>query len=117
MKEKIIITALVLFLVLFLVLLIGCSEVINPPSFVVTSEEKREEAEGLDKVGYVDLTIKNMGGPGDGTVYVKVTQGTNYWTKESSLFLTGGESKNLSFRFSEIVFWTLDPWDIEVNVT
>ena len=92
------------------------SETINPPKFVTTSKESREGYEGADKVGYVDITIRNDGGTGKGTVYVKVTQGSNEWTKTKSINLEHGESTALNFRFTEIQFWTLDSWSYTVWV-
>ena len=86
------------------------SETVNPPDFVITSKEGREGYEGADKVGYVDVTVRNDGGTGKETVYVKVTQGSNEWTKTKSINLGHGESTTLNFRFTEIQFWTLDSW-------
>jgi len=86
------------------------SETVNPPKFRITSQSSREGYEGADKVGYVDVTVKNDGGSGRGTVYVRVTQGSNTWTKDKSVNLGHDASTSLTFRFSEIQFWTFDSW-------
>ena len=115
MKKQIIIIIGAVVLLLSTVGLSGClnqiSETVNPPNMRLTSQYKREAFEGANKVGYVDVTVKNDGGKGSGTVYVTVTQGSNQWTKEQTVTLDSGESTDLSFRFAEIEFWTMDPWD------
>lgn len=112
MNKKIILVIVVL---LICVGLSGCidqiSETINPPDMKLISQYKRETYEGADRVGYVDITVKNDGGEGSSTIYVKVTQGSNQWTKEQTVTLDNGESRDLSFRFAEIEFWTMDSWD------
>lgn len=92
------------------------SETINPPDFVITSKEGREGYEGADRVGYVDVTIRNNGGTGKGTVYAKTIQGSNEWTKSKSFTLGHDESTSFNFRFTEIKFWTLDSWSYTVWV-
>ena len=119
MKNKLIIIGITL--VIIALSLSGCmnevsdaggaiSETINPPEFRVTSQSSRDGYEGANKVGYVDVTVKNGGGSGRGTVYVRVAQGNNVWTKEKPINLGNDESTSLTFRFSEIQFWTLDSW-------
>lgn len=101
--------------ILVFLLCSGCidqiSETVNPPKMTLTSQYKREALEGADRVGYVDITVKNDGGKGSSTIYVKVTQGSNQWTKEKTITLDNGESTDLSYRFSEIEFWTTNSWD------
>ena len=92
------------------------SETLNPPKYSITSKVSREGYEGADKVGYIDVTVLNNGGTGKGTVYAKVTQGSNEWTKSKSVNLGNDESTTLSFRFTEIQFWTLDSWSYTVWV-
>ena len=98
----------------------GCTdsinEVVNPPKFTLTSQYKREAYEGTDRVGYVDITIKNTGEKGSGTVYVTVTQGSNQWIKDQTVTLENDESRDLTFRFKEIEFWTTNPWDFTARV-
>jgi len=117
--RKIVILVVVL-MVVGIGFLSGCMEQIreslNPPDMEVISQYKREAYEGMDRVGYVDITVKNYGGEGSSTVYVKVTQGSNQRIKEQTVTLNSGESSDLSFRFSEIEFWTTEPWDFTVWV-
>ena len=113
MKRKMIVLGTVV--ILLVIGLNGCveqiSESVNPPDMRLTSQYKRETYEGADRVGYVDITVKNYGGKGTSTVYVKVTQGSNQWTKERTVTLDNDETTDLSFRFSEIEFWTTASWD------
>ena len=110
----------ILTLVILVVGLSGClgdiGEVVYPPTFTVIGKSHSEAIEGIDKVGYVEVTIKNTGGDGTRTVYVDVTQGENFVTKEERLYLSNGETETLTFRFSEIGFWTLDPWTSVVRI-
>lgn len=83
--------------------------------FTIVSRELRTTVESLDYVAYVDVTVKNDGdGAGSTRVYVKVTQGGNYWQKDTSVYLDAGESKTVTLRFSEIGFWTTNPLSYEV---
>ena len=83
--------------------------------FTIVSREARTAIEGLDYVAYVDVTVKNDGDGGGSTrVYVKVTQGGNYWQKDTSVYLDAGESKTVTLRFSEIGFWTTNPLSYNV---
>lgn len=98
-------------------LLTGCtSNPVNPPQFSIMSQIKREGYEGADRVGYVDITVKNTGGSGSKTISVIATQGSNYWTEEQSPFIESGQSTTLTFRYQQIAFWTADPWDFTVRV-
>jgi len=111
---------MILIIVLMLIgtaFLIGCtSNPVNPPQFSIMSQTKRDGYEGADRVGYVDLTVKNTGGSGSKTVSVTVTQGSNYWIEEQSPFIESGQSTTLTFRFQQIAFWTTDPWDFTVTI-
>ncbi len=97
---------------LLVVGLSGCtespSEIFNPPQVEVTSRTIRDGYEGLDYVVYVDCTVKNSGGSGKVTVYAKVTQGSSYWQREQQIYINDGESRDLSFTFKEVSFWTLE---------
>jgi hypothetical protein len=107
-------------LVFLLVGLSGCqdiSETVNPPSIVVSSKSSSEGLEGPNRVGYVLVTVTNNGGEGRGTVNVKVSQGSNYWTKDQQVYLKNGESESITFRFEEILFWTSDPWNYTVWIS
>lgn len=100
-------------LIFLLIGLCGCQDVIetvNPPDIIITSKSSSEGYEGADRVGYVDVTVSNGGGGGRGTIYAKVTQGSNEWTKSQKVYLENGESESITFKFKEIEFWTLDTW-------
>ena len=118
MKQTLIIG--ILTLVILTVGLSGClddvGEVVYPPTFTITGKSHSDAIEGLDKVGYVEVTIENTGGDGTRTIYVDVTQGENFVTKEERLYLANGETETLTFRFPEIGLWTLDPWTSVVRV-
>lgn len=113
------IIAMVIVLIVLAVSFSGClnpSEIVNPPKFVIMSKQNSEDIEGFDKVGYVEVVVKNTGGDGAKIIIVGVKQGDNYIAKEQSVYLLEGESKTLSFRFQEIGFWTLDSWTSAVKV-
>jgi len=111
---------LIMMLVLTVLGLSGCNEItetggtisetLNPPDYVIMSKESREGYEGPDRVGYVDVTVQNNGGSGKGTVYVRVDQGSNQWTKSKPINIGNGQSITLSFHFNEIQFWTFESW-------
>jgi hypothetical protein len=111
MKKHLVMLVLMIFL--SVTLFSGCNEItktLSPPNFIITSKTSREGYEGPDRVGYVDVTVKNTGGSGEVTVYVRVNQGSNEWTKSKTVNLGNDKSISLSFRFDEIQFWTLDSW-------
>jgi hypothetical protein len=87
-----------------------------PTQFVITTQSKRDAYEGTppNRVGYVDVTVKNVGGSGSKTIQVKVTQDDNYWTKEQTIYLDKDESESLVFRFSEIK--ALADWSFIVTI-
>lgn len=89
---------------------------LNPPNFEITRKELTTTVEGFppDYVAYVSVTVKNRGGAGTMTVYVKVMQGGNSWQKSQSVYLDSGESQDLTFKFSEIAFWTDNPVSYDV---
>jgi hypothetical protein len=97
----------------------GCQEnnPINPPEFVIMSQSKRDVYEGANLVGYVDVTVKNNGGGGSKTITVQVTQGNNYWTEEQTIHLDNGASTPLTFRFSQIEFFTSYQWSFTVTIS
>jgi hypothetical protein len=117
MNNKIFVIVMVL--VFLVVGFSGCqdiSETINPPSIIVSSETDTEGYEGLDKVGYVEVTVTNNGGEGRGTVNVIVTQGQKQWAKTQNVYLKNGESETITFKFKEIEFWTFDSWSSVVSI-
>ena len=102
-------------LVAIAALLSGCSS-INAPNFEIMNRQSHSTLEGLDLVLYIDLTIKNTGGDGSKTIQVRVDQGSNYWTKEQSLYLKNEESQSITLRFPEVEFWTNDSGSYTVNI-
>jgi hypothetical protein len=104
-------------------LLSGCQEQsnplsipLNPSRFVVMSQYQRDTLEGANRVGYVDVTVKNNGGKGSGTVYVTARQGNNIFRQQQTILLGENEEQALTFRFEQIDFWTANPWYFTVNV-
>lgn len=82
------------------------AQVINPPNAVVTSKNFRSGMSGLDYVAWVDVSVHNYGGTGTVVVWVQVKQGSGVWTKSQSLYLNSQASRDLTFTFKEIGFWT-----------
>jgi len=93
----------------------GCfeevSEIVLPPDFRIMSKENKDTYEAFDRVAVVEITITNNGGDGSQNVCVSVKQGDNHWVKEQRVYLNSGDTKILSFRFKEVSFLTLDPWN------
>ena len=85
------------------------------PKLSIINYYSSETYEGFDKVGYVNVYVKNNGDPGYSTVYVTVTQGSNQWTKSESAYIDSYQYELLSFRFPEIEFWTTDPWAYSIT--
>ena len=83
--------------------------------FTIVARNLRTIVEGINYVAYVDVTVKNDGdAAGSATVYVKVSQGGNYWQKDTSVYLKAGESKTVTVKFSEVGFWTTNPISYDV---
>jgi len=114
---------LIIFIIIGVGFLSGCSTTsppnisnTNPTGFVVASQIKRSELEGFNKVGYVDVTVKNFGVKGNVTIYVTAWQGSNRWSQRQTVILGENEVQTFTFRFTEINFWTLTPWDCSVTL-
>lgn len=88
-----------------------------PPNVEVTSKNARTGYIGLDYTLWVDASVHNSGGAGTVTVWAKVTQGSNEWTKSQSIYLDAQGSRELTFEFKEISFWSLDSSYYSVWVT
>jgi len=73
-----------------------------PPDVIVTSQNSRSGNIGLDYVQWIDTSVHNSGGAGTVTVWAKVTQGSNEWTKTQSIYLDAQGSSNLTFEFREV---------------
>jgi Na+-transporting methylmalonyl-CoA/oxaloacetate decarboxylase gamma subunit len=90
---------------------------VQPPSVQVTSENVRTGNIGLDYVAWVDVSVHNSGGPGTVTVWVEVTQGYDSWKKSQTIYLDAKGSRDLTFEFREVGFWTTNPINYRVWVT
>ena len=94
------------------ILLVGFGPILNlvqraqPPNVQITSKNARTGMAGLDYVVWIDVSVYNSGGMGTVTVWAKVTQGSNSWTKTQSVNLGLKETKALTFTFNEFSFWS-----------
>jgi len=105
----IVVVVVVLAILLLMPSIRRAAEGAQPPNVSVTSKSSRTGINGLDYVAWVDVSVHNYGGEGNSTVWVRVTQGTNKWTKSKTFYYNAGESKDLTFEFSEIGLWTTNP--------
>lgn len=90
---------------------------IQPPSVQVTSKNLRTGTIGLDYVAWVDVSVHNSGGPGTVTVWAEITQGSGVWKKSQTIYLDAKGSRDLTFEFKEVGFWTTNPIYYSVWVT
>jgi uncharacterized protein (TIGR02588 family) len=112
--KKLAMKIIVVIAVVGLVSLTGCLEqLINPTKFVVTNQNSREVGEGIAKMYYVDVTVRNDGGSGVQKVQVKVTQEGNHWSQEDVVELGSGESTSLTFN---VEVNSGIPWTYEVFI-
>jgi len=81
-------------------------QTINPPNVLVTSKNCRTGNSGLDYTAWVDVSVHNYGGPGTVVVWAEITQGSSKWRKSASVYLGSQGSRDLTFTFSEVNFWT-----------
>lgn len=114
MKKNLLIILLGVFLLI--ALSAGCITVNKPPPqssqpfveqpiFRIMSKNARDGYEGIDYVLYIDLTIYNSGGSGSKTIWCKLEQNHNFWTKQQSIYLQKGDTQQLTFTFREMSFW------------
>lgn len=90
---------------------------IQPPSVQVTSKNLRTGIVGLDYVAWVDVSVHNSGGPGTITVWVEIMQDSDVWKKSQTIYLDAKGSRDLTFEFREVGFWTTNPIYYRVWVT
>lgn len=81
-------------------------QTVNPPNVIITSSSVRTGNVGLDYYAWVDVAIHNNGGPGTVVVWAEVLQGSNSWKKSMPVYLDSQGSRDLTFAFSEVSFWT-----------
>jgi len=119
MQKRVVIVASVVIIIVVVaiiaVLFLQGSNLLPGPKahFTIISKDLDTTTEGIlppDYVAYVYVTVKNDGdAAGSPTIYVKVMQGGDSWQKSQSCHLNAGESDTLTFKFSEIEFWTTNP--------
>ncbi len=109
--KKIAILSIVLILI-SIGLLSGCTKPtgssISSSSVDIVSQSTRTGYEGLNYVVYVDTTVYNKGDDGAVTVWTILTQGNNKWSQNQAIYIKNGESRDLTFTFREVNFWTLN---------
>jgi len=118
-KTTIAVVAVILVVVVFFIFQQrgGGGDILPTPKahFMIVGRNLRTIVEGVDYVAYIDVTVKNDGdAAGSATVYVKVSQGGNYWQKDTSVYLNAGESKTATLKFSEVGFWTTNPISYDI---
>jgi len=92
-------------------------QTINPPNVEITSRSIRTGLDGLDYVAWVDVSVHNHGGPGTIVVWAEIRQGSSSWKKSMSIYLESQESRDLTFTFREVGFWTTETIYYRVWVT
>jgi hypothetical protein len=88
-----------------------------PPRVEITSKNARWGYVGLDYTMWIDVSVHNFGGAGTVVVWAEVVQGSNVWTKSQSVYLDAKESKELTFEFREVSFWSSSDCYYSVWVT
>jgi hypothetical protein len=83
------------------------TNIVNSTNVEIIGRSTRTGFEGFDYVMYVDVTIYNRGSEGKATLWVSLTQGSNQWTKNQAIFLSQGETRDLTFSFKEISYWSI----------
>jgi hypothetical protein len=63
---------------------------------------------------YVNVTVDNRGGEDKATIWVSLTQGDNQWTKNQAIYLSQGETRDLTFSFNEVNFWSISGFNYRV---
>jgi hypothetical protein len=83
------------------------TNMVNPTNVDIIGKSTRTGFEGFDYVVYVDVTVDNRGGEGKATIWVSLIQGGNQWTKNQAIYLSQGETRDLTFSFNEVNFWSI----------
>jgi len=78
--------------------------------FQIVGKDYRDTLEGLNKVAFVEVTVKNIGnGTGGTMVHAKVQQGSSFWEKNTGpVYLEPGQTNKVTLKFEEVHFWSLD---------
>jgi hypothetical protein len=106
---------LIVFMIICVGFLNGClqkptysdTNKVNPTNVDIIGRSTRTGFEGFDYVVYVDVTVDNRGGEGKAAIWVSLTQGSNLWTKNQAIYLSQGETRDLTFSFNEVNFWSI----------
>jgi len=95
----------------------GCfdSEQKANPKGVINSGYSSTNNDYDNFIIFVNVTVKNIGEDGDLTVWAYVRQGLTMDDKSQTLFFESGETKDVSFAFSE-VFQLGSSWIKEYGV-
>lgn len=83
------------------------TNMVNPTDVEIIGRSTRTGFEGFDYVMYVDVTVDNRGGESKATIWVSLTQGGNQWTKNQAIYLSQRETRDLTFSFNEVSFWSI----------
>ena len=91
--------------ILLVVMISGCIEQENQESKAkgeIIDEHVSTSSDVDNFIIFINLTVKNNGEDGDLNIWAYVRQGTHYDdSKSQTLFFKSGETKNVSFAFSE----------------
>jgi len=113
-EKKTFAAVVIVIIVAVAIIIVGIGNIINlfqraiPPDVEIISKSYREGFEGFDYVIYVDATVYNRGGSGTVTVWAELTQGSDSWKKTQTVHLEAKESKDLTFTFREVSFWSIE---------
>lgn len=77
---------------------------INRPRPDIVLLDGHDGFQGLNYVVYVDVGVKNHGSDGWVTVYAELRSAGRYEEKNSRIYMTSGETKQLQFVF-DVGFW------------
>jgi hypothetical protein len=72
------------------------------PEIVLT--DGHDGLQGLNYVGYVDVTVKNNGGSGWVTVHAELSGGGRFERQEQRVYVQAGKTENVQFVF-DITIW------------
>lgn len=78
------------------------------PNIRVTSKVRRSGYEGIDFVVWIDVSLYNYGYDGSQRVFCQINQDGNQYLRTETVYLNGGESTSLTFRFPEFSWWSSD---------
>ena len=87
---------------------------VNPTNVDIIGRSTRTGFERFDYVVYVDVTVDNRGGEGKAAIWVSLTQGSNLWTKNQAIYINQGETRDLTFSFNEVSFWSISDLNYHV---